>query len=76
MILEPGLGIEARRADIEAGGVVPGVRILPAEADLPPDRRMQFDTVDPMVQLRRSAEKAAATAHAGVPTRAVRTGAG
>ena len=52
MVFETGLGIESGRADVEAGGVVPGVRILPAEAGLPPDRRMQFDAVDPMVQLR------------------------
>jgi len=52
MVFEPGLGIESGRADVEAGGIVPGVRILPTEAGLPPDRRVQFDAVDPMVQLR------------------------
>ena len=51
MVFKTGLGIESCRADVEAGGVVPGMRILSAEADLPPDRRMQFDAVDPMVQL-------------------------
>ena len=52
MVFEPGLGIESCRADVEAGGIVPGVRILPTEAGLPPDRRMQFDAVHPMVQFR------------------------
>jgi hypothetical protein len=52
MVFETGLGIESCRADVEAGGVVPGMRILPTEAGLPPDRRMQFNAVDPMVQLR------------------------
>ena len=52
MVFETGLGIESGRPNVEAGGVVPSVRVLPAEAGLPPDRRMQFDAVDPMVQLR------------------------
>jgi hypothetical protein len=49
MIFETVHGIESGRADIQAGGVVPSVRILPAKAGLPPDRlkalRIAFDAV-------------------------------
>ena len=62
MVFKPGLGVEAGRADVEAGGVVPRVRILPAEAGLPSDRRMQFNAVHTVVQPRRPTQQAATTA--------------
>ena len=61
VVFEPHLGIETGRSHIQAGGIVPRMGILPAETGRGPDRRMQFDAVNPVMEPRRPTQQASTT---------------
>ena len=61
MVLEPDGGLQARGSHVEAGGVVPCLRVLPTKAALRPDGRGEFDAIDAVVEFSWSTENATTT---------------